>query len=377
MTLTERQLNRTTLARQMLLEREQLGVVDAIRRVTALQAQEPVSPYIALWNRIADFDPTDLDSAYRDGDVIKASLMRITLHAVALQDYSPFQRAMLRTLRASRLHDRRFKATGLTIEELDALVPPVLSFTAQPRSRAEIEEALADRMGDEPDKHVWWAMRTFAPLLHAPTGGPWSFAVTAPAYQAAPLDSGWEDPEAALQQLILRYLEGFGPASAADFAQFAMQRQAEIRPALDGLSARLVSLEGPTGKLLDVPDGVIADGDAPAPPRLLPMWDSILLAYKDRSRVIPEEYRKLIIRRNGDVLPTLLVDGYVAGVWRPTDGGIVASAFHRLSEATWQGLEEEAAGLLALLADRDPTAYSRYRNWWKAIPFEERRMLAA
>jgi hypothetical protein len=374
--VTARQLNRATLARQLLLEREPVAVVDAVHRTAALQAQEPVSPYVALWNRVAGFDPSDLDRAFEDRTLIKATLMRITLHAVAAADYSPFQRAMLRNLRASRLHDRRFESTRMTIAEVDELVPHLLDFLSEPRSRGEIEEMLADHLGERPDKHVFWAMRTFAPLMHAVTGGPWSFTVNAPAYQAAPPDSVWEDPEVALQELIWRYLEGFGPASAADFAQFALQRQTEIRPALKGMTDRLIAVEGEDGtKLLDVPGGPIPSDDTPAPPRLLPMWDSILLAYKDRSRIIPDEYRKVIIRVNGDVLPTLLVDGYVAGVWRPVDGGIEASAFHRLPENAWEGLAHEAASLRAMLADRDPMIYSRYKNWWVDMPNEERRVL--
>lgn len=374
--LTHRQLNRATLARQILLEREQLGVVAAVRRVTALQAQDPVSPYIALWNRVAGFEAAELDKAFVDRSLIKATLMRITLHAVAVEDYSPFQRAMVRNLRASRLHDRRFESTGLTADEADELVKPLLAFISAPRRRAEIEEMLAEQLGEPPDKHVFWALRTYAPLAHAPTGGPWSFTVGSPAYQAAPLTEDWDDPVVALQQLIWRYLEGFGPASAADFAQFALQRQAEIRPALAGMADRLVTVEGPDGaQLFDVPGGAIPSDDTLAPARLLPMWDSALLAYRDRSRIIPEEYRKTIIRRNGDVLPTLLIDGYVAGVWRPLDGAIEVSAFRHLPQDVWEGLEHEAASLRAMLSIRDPSTYSRYRNWWNELPHRERRVL--
>ena len=105
------------------------------------------------------------------------------------------------------------------------------------------------------------------------------------------------------------------------------------------------------------------------------MWDSILLAYSDRSRVIPPDYRRLFIHQNGDVLPTLLVDGYVAGVWRPVEGGIEASAFHKLSNEAWKGLKAEAAALVSFLADRDPTVYRRYGHWWKNLPSAEVRVL--
>ena len=170
--LTPRRLNRATLERQLLLRREPLDAATAVRRVLALQAQEPASPYLALWNRVADFDPSELDAAFADATVVKAQLMRITLHAVHAEDYPAFHNAMLPSLRASRLHDRRYTSTGLSIADADAVLPEVLEFAAQPRTKAEVEELLEKRLG-EPRPRMWWALRTFAPLLHSPTGGPW------------------------------------------------------------------------------------------------------------------------------------------------------------------------------------------------------------
>jgi hypothetical protein len=171
MRLTARQLNRATLGRQLLLRREPLAVVDAVRRVGALQAQEAASPYLALWNRIVDFDPADLDAAFAERAVVKASLIRITLHAVLAEDYPAFHDAMLSSLRAARLHDRRFISSGLSIADADALVPDLLEFAARPRTKAEIEGRLAAQLGASKPR-LWWALRTFAPLHHAPTGGP-------------------------------------------------------------------------------------------------------------------------------------------------------------------------------------------------------------
>lgn len=105
------------------------------------------------------------------------------------------------------------------------------------------------------------------------------------------------------------------------------------------------------------------------------MWDNILLAYADRGRVIPAGYRKLVTRMNGDVLPTLLVDGYVAGVWRATPEGIEATAFHRLPDQAWDGLAAEAEALVAFLAGREPDVYGRYDHWWAKLPGAEIRML--
>jgi hypothetical protein len=109
MSLTERQLNRATLDRQMLLRRESMEVVDAVRRLVALQAQEPASPYLALWNRLADFDPVELDLAFADRAVVKATLVRIALHTVHAADWPTFHNAMVPILRGSRLTDRRFE----------------------------------------------------------------------------------------------------------------------------------------------------------------------------------------------------------------------------------------------------------------------------
>ena len=175
--------------------------------------------------------------------------------------------------------------------------------------------------------------------------------------------------DAALRTLVLRYLAAFGPASRQDFAQFAMLRQVEVRPAFEALAESLVMLTGPDGATLyDVPGAFLPGGDVPAPPRLLGMWDSVLLAYADRSRIIPPAYRSHVIRRNGDVLPTVLVDGFVAGVWRVLDGGVEVTVFHALSNEDWDGVEQEARGLGPLLAERDDALYARFGHWWSRLP---------
>lgn len=376
MELTSRRLNRATLARQLLLERTELPAAEGIRQIVALQAQEPASPFVALWNRLDPFDPDDLVRAFTDGTVVKAGLMRITLHAVHRDDYPRFYTAMLPNLRASRVHDRRYTTAGLTPADADRAVEDLMAFAAVPRTKGEIETALEGRAGRTGDAAMlWWALRTFAPLLRAPTGGPWAFDTTV-RYVAAGRIERPEGPAGALPHLIRRYLEGFGPASAADFAQFALQRQAEIRPALDEMTGSLVTHEGPGGTVLyDVPEAPLPPEDTPAPPRLLGMWESILLAYRDRGRVIPEQYRSTVIRRNGDVLPTLLVDGYVAGVWRPHEGGIEVAPFASLPDETWAQVAAEARGMAALLSRAPGTYEGRYLNWWQDLPEAGRRLL--
>ena len=377
MRISARGLNRSTLGRQLLLGRESLGAADAVRRVVALQAQQAASPYLALWNRLAAFGPADLDAAFARHEVVKATLMRITLHAVHAGDYRAFREAMEPTLRAGRLNDDRFRVSGLTVEDVHALIPDLLPFADRRRVAAEYEAWLAQRLR-APAPGAWWGLRQYAPLLHAPTGGAWSFG-SRPSYVASrtrPVLGDLDVSAAGLQTLIKRHLEGFGPASMADVAQFALVYRPLIKEALKALSGELERLEGPDGKeLYDIPGALRPDEDMPAPPRLMAMWDSILLAYSDRSRVLPPDYRKLVIRMNGDVLPALLVDGYVAGVWRAVEGGIEATAFHRLPDGAWEGLAAEARTLVAFLADREPKVYRRYDHWWRTLPSAGTRLL--
>ncbi|MER5832334.1 winged helix DNA-binding domain-containing protein [Streptomyces sp. NPDC002130] len=377
MDITAQELNRATLGRQLLLGREAMDAGEAVRRVVALQAQHAASPYVALWNRLAGFAPEELDAAFAGRAVVKATLMRITLHAVHGNDYQIFREAMQQTLYASRL-GYRFAAAGLTPADGEALVPELLDFADRPRTAAEMQDWLEERVGAEKKAGAWWGLKAYAPLLHVPTGGPWSFGPRSSfvAARTGPVPRGRATVPEALRHLVLRYLGGFGPASVADIAQFAMVPRAPVRQALLVLGDAVEQLRGPEGTLLyDVPGASRPPADTPAPPRLMAMWDSVLLAHADRSRVIPPAYRRLVIRVNGDVLPTLLVDGRVAGVWRAVDGGVEATAFHDLPTAVWDGLAAEAASLTALLAGRDAEVYRRYHHWWPKLPDGQVRLL--
>ncbi|MGW6967092.1 winged helix DNA-binding domain-containing protein [Streptomyces zaomyceticus] len=382
MGITARGLNRSTLARQLLLDRATIGVEDAVRRVVALQAQQPGSPYVALWNRVVDFDPARLDKAVESYELVRSTLMRLTLHMVHAEDYRAFREGMEPTLRGSRLHDPRYKAAGFTAADADALLPDLLEYAGEARTGALMRERLEAARGGPVESVVWRMMRQYAPLWHAPTGPPWSFGAAQSFVTASAPLPVLGDPEAAaagLAVLIRRYLEGFGPASVPDMAQFTLAPRGKVREAVRLVEGELERLEGPDGVVLyDVPGAPLPDEDVPAPPRLMAMWDSVLLAYADRGRVIPAAYRKQVIRVNGDTLPTLLVDGYVAGVWRPVEGGVEVSAFHPLPARVWEELAGEAGALGGFLAARDPRVYSRYDHWWvKGLPVAETRVIPA
>ncbi|GAA3487145.1 winged helix DNA-binding domain-containing protein [Streptomyces cremeus] len=378
-TISARELNRATLGRQLLLERASLSVTDAVRRVVALQAQHAPSPYVALWNRIEGFDPAGLDAAFAARTVVKATLMRITLHAVTADDYQPFRSAVQPTLYGSGLGSR-FTDSGLTAQDARELAAELLVFAKEPRTSAEVQEWLAGKVGAERKDAALRGVQVYAPLHHVPTGGPWSFGAR-PSYVtagAAAVPEGREVDVPALRHLVLRYLEGFGPASVGDVARFALVRTTPVLRMLRELDGTVEEFRGPDGKALyDLPGAPRPDADTPAPARLLPMWDSTLLAFQDRSRIIPEELRKVVIRTNGDVLPTLLLDGYVAGVWRLLDGAVEVTAFRDLRPGQWEEVAAEAQPLAALLAERDPRTYSRYHHWWAKLPGGEVRAFGA
>ncbi|SDL45266.1 Winged helix DNA-binding domain-containing protein [Glycomyces sambucus] len=378
MQLTTRRLNRATLDRQSLLVRADTDAASAIRGAVAVQAQSPVSPYIGLWNRVAGFDPADLDAAYADRRVLRGNPVRMTLHAVAADEYRPFREATEPSLYAAKLGGRIAKS-GITGPEAAALADDLfaaLFADGEVRTARECEDWLAGRLGPDTAKQVWPGIRQYAPLLRVPTGGPWSFADTV-SYAALPDQPTLRDPDAAdaaLATLVRRHIEGFGPVAIADVAQFAMVQRARVKQAVATLDLELY--QGPNGEVLyDLPGAALPDEDVPAPPRLMAMWDNVFLAFHDRGRTVPPDYRTTLIRNNGDVLPMLLVDGFAAGVWRTVEGGIEATAFHPLPDDVWDALAAEAKGLTALLADREPDVYRRHRHWWDKLPDHETVLL--
>ena len=328
-----------TLARQLLLGRQPLGVVDAVRRIVAVQAQEAASPYIALWNRVAGFDPGDLDAAFADHSVVKATLMRITLHAVAADDHPDLHQAMQESLRAARLNDARFRRTGLTAADADAVVPDLLAFAAErrtnaasstPGSRPASGRSRSRGRGGRCGR--WRRSCTPRREVPGPSGRARRTSRPRPAVHRTTASSRCSDSCG-----VTSRGSGRRPREGHRLVRVALHADGPGRARR--LGDRLEHLEGPGGtELYDVPDGDRPDGDTVAPPRLMAMWDSTLLAYADRTRIVPAAYRQLVTRRNGDVLPTLLVDGYVCGVWRPVDDGIEATAFHELPDDALDGL---------------------------------------
>ncbi len=338
--LTLRELNRTTLLRQLLLRRERLSPVRAVERLAGLQAQLPSSPYLALWSRLEGFERVSLERALLRRHVVKALLMRATMHLVSARDY-PFLDAAVREARTLT----RVRGTERPPDEL---VDRIVALTRErPRSRTEIMDALGfhSRTLEVHELRTFAWVMALGRLEQTPESALYGFRGS-PAYE--PADHEHPPLAEAVAHAIRRYLAAFGPASRADVSQWSGVPVRDLAPGLDALRLRSFRDER-RRELLDLPRAPLAPADAPAPPRLLPRWDELLLAHKDRGRVLPEEYRKAVIHKNGDVQQTFLVDGIIAGLWRQDGRRIVLEPFAPLPRVARRELEEEAGRLQAWL----------------------------
>jgi hypothetical protein len=299
--LSLRELNRALLGRQLLLERARLPVARAVERLCALQAQYSPSPYIALWSRIADFRKEQLTRALERKEVVRATLMRITLHVVGARDYPYFAAVWMPATQEA--------TPRVTAETIAGLSRIVQAAAAKPVTHAKIEALAAAQMGGR------WRTRCLAPLVHLPPSGTWRFHGR-PQLQVMYQWLGVELPsrEDGAERLVRSYLAAFGPATQSDLLRFVGMRVGDVRPGLERLELRRFRDE--SGRvLLDLPRAPLPDPETPAPIRFLPKWDHALLAYEDRTRILPKELQATVIRKNGDVLPTFLVDGVVSGMW--------------------------------------------------------------
>ena len=345
--LTQRELNRALLARQLLLERRKLAVPRAIERLCALQAQYSPSPYIALWSRVEGFRKEQLTRALERKHVVRATLMRITLHLVSGRDFLAFAPIW----RANRREE--FERTGL---DADAIVRRLAGAIAErPRTHAELYAEL-------PDLYTW-RTRSLLALVHVPPSGTWRYHGPTPMTDGERwLGKPLLDPAAGATVLVERYLAAFGPASQADLLRFAGLRVKDVKPGLDALEPRLVRHRSEDGRvLLDLARAPPPRADTPAPARFLPKWDSSILAYDRRARILPDAYAKTVIRVNGDVLPTFLVDGVIAGTWdverTKAKATLVLRPFERLPRAWRDALRDEGERLVRFVED-DAGAYA-------------------
>jgi hypothetical protein len=337
--LTLRELNRATLARQLLLQRKRLSPTAVIERLVGMQAQWPSAPYVGIWTRTTGFRREALERELRRGAVVKATVMRQTLHLVTLRDYALLRAAMSET---------NFPWMGATAERLAPTVRALAAAGPVTSADALAHIEREHRLSGIDARRAWRASRVRAHVLHHHETALWRarpegrfVAIDEPAAHV---------PVEARAEILRRYLAAFGPASVRDISAWSMMHVPELKASLALLEPLRRFRDERGRELLDVARAPLPDADTPAPVRFLPKWDNVLLAWADRTRVLPEQYRKTIIGTNGDVAQTFLVDGFVAGTWSVEKGRVVAKPFEPLSRSVQRELREEARRLEEFLA---------------------------
>ena len=360
--LTLRELNRALLARQFLLRRQRLSVVDAVERLACLQGQWAPSPYVALWSRLSRFERSDLTRPIDRGEIVKATLMRATLHLVSAREYPAYSLATM---------EGRFGAWrppgGPALADLDKLHRSVMTFAAKtPRTRVEIQEFIADHLPPSAAKNErlrnWfsWAAVATSGLIWEAAGAHFDHrqlgrhvAPPAKLRKAA-------KPAAAYELVVRRHLGAFGPATVADIATWSSIRVPNIRAALAAIKGLRRFTDERGRELIDLAGGPRPSAATPAPPRFLARFDAAILGHAapERTRILPEEYRKAVIF-SAEVWPTFLIDGFVAGRWtiavRPKESVLELKPFKPLARADQAALVDEGEKLVHFYAPDSKT----------------------
>ena len=311
--LSPRALNRALLARQLLLRREPMSATRALARIAGIQSQVPTSGYVGLWTRVDGFVHDELASLITRRRAVRIALMRNTVHLVTAADalaWRPvvqpvFDRAMLP---GSPWGKRLAGIDGAAVAEAGREL-----LEHEPLTMAQIDERLSERWPGIPDQALGQAVRNLLALVQVPPRGVWGQGGLA---RCQTLETWAGEPmsdDNAPDELVLRYLAAFGPATVMDVQ--AWSGLTRLGDAVDRLRPRLRSFRDERDReLLDLPRAPRPDPSSPAPPRFLPEFDNVIVAYADRSRVIPPDHHKTVIAALGR--PMLLVDGTVRGFWK-------------------------------------------------------------
>ncbi|MEU5397749.1 winged helix DNA-binding domain-containing protein [Streptomyces sp. NPDC005963] len=350
--LDSRALNRATLARQLLLDRADLTVVDAVAHLGGLQAQEPQEPFVGLWSRLTPFDPASLSNLLVERHVVRTHLMRRTVHLVTADDVLAWRARHDGMLRQRVLGTYRRELDGVDLEELAAAGAELMS-DGEPRSMSQLARALADRWPDPGPRPLGEVLiAALLPTTQLPPRGLWRTKAGA----RYALLSSWlgrdVDPPAPQgtdpvgEALVRRYLAAFGPAASADLRAWC--GLAGLPKAVAAVREELVAFRDERGReLLDLPDAPRPDPDTPAPVRFLPAFDNVILGYHDRSRIIDDAHRGLSVAGERVVL----LDGRVAATWTVAADTVVVTPLCRFSPADRTAVAEQGSALASFLSD--------------------------
>ena len=348
--ISDRALNRTLLRRQFLLDRVDRPALDVVEHLVGLQAQEPADPYVALWDRIAGFDPAELATAVATGDAVRIALQRSTIHLVSAADCAALRPVLQPALERMARSSFGTRLAGVDQGELAEAATGLVA--ERPLTFGELGRLLRERWPERPEIALAQTARALVPMVQLPPRGVWGRSGRALHGLAAdridrPFAAG-----AAPDRLVLRYLAAFGPATVADVQNWSgLTRLAEV---VDRLRPRLRTDRAEDGReLLDLPDAPRAEPDVPAPVRFLPQYDNVLLGHADRGRIVPVGATALFDEQFH--WSPALVDGMLRASWRlDRKAGVLHIRAPGLSGVERTAVAEEGLALLGLLAPAAP-----------------------
>jgi len=343
-TLPIRALNRALLARQLLLKRAAMPVADALAHLVGMQAQVPNAPYVGLWSRLQRFDPSALADLILTRQAVRIALMRNTLHLVTADDCLSLRPVMQRLL--ARAYARA------NPEKLEAMIAAGRALLERkPLTNVELGRLLKKQFPGYHPLTLGYAIRDNIALVQIPPRGIWGQTLpatltTAESWLGRPLAASADAAD-----MVMRYFRAFGPASAGDVA--AWSGLAGSKDVVEALRPRLRTFRDERGReLFDVPDGLLPRASVAVPVRFLPEYDNVLVAYNDRSRIIPPEHLKRVTTQLGRA--AILVDGFVRGSWKVVRKRGVRQLELELFDATAKHarptIEREGARLLDFMA---------------------------
>ncbi|WAL68608.1 winged helix DNA-binding domain-containing protein [Amycolatopsis cynarae] len=352
--LDTRALNRATLARQLLLDRADLPVPDAVAHLCGMQAQEPQEPFVGLWSRLRAFEPATLDDGVTGRRVVRTHLMRRTIHLVTAADALAWWARHGAMLRQRVLGVYRREFDGVDLDELAAAARAMLA-DDEPRTMAELGRTLGARWPAAGPRALGeMVIAALVPVVQLPPRGLWRKKAGVRTVllsswlgrEIDPLAPEGSDPVG--EALVLRYLAAFGPAAVADVR--AWSGLAGLPNAVAALRDKLVTFRDERGReLIDLADAPRPDPGTPAPVRFLPAFDNAILGYDDRSRIIDDAHRGLSVAG----ARVVLVDGRVAATWTAQAGTVTVTPLRRFSRTEHTAVTEQGAALASFLSDND------------------------
>lgn len=350
-TLSLRQLNRATLDRQMLLDRQRRGLVEAVGTLIGLQGQVSEGPYQGLWSRLAGFRHEDLTELIVERTLVRATSLRATLHLHSVDDLLGLRPHVQPTL------DRMWQsAFGRRFGDNDAAAvrkAGVKLLNKAPTTGGALGKALQAQFPDGEPLAKSTLLQVKEILIQVPPTRLWGSG-HAPVLARA---ENWVPKPhrrpLKLDELVLRYLRAYGPASVGDMQSWS--GIGKLAPVFAALGDRLRTYAGEDGRVLyDLADAALPDADVEAPVRFLPDYDNAILGYERRERIVSagDQKRLAALTRS---FRAVLVDGVVAGSWsigrKKQDATLTLTPFRRLLKREQRAIEQEGVAFLAFMED--------------------------